>query len=44
MADATIILAGGVGTRLWPASLRESPKQLLRIGGGPSLIQRAITL
>ncbi len=44
MADATIILAGGVGTRLWPASLRESPKQLLRIGGGPSLIQRAIML
>ena len=44
MADATIILAGGAGTRLWPASLRASPKQLLRVGGGPSLIQRAITL
>jgi len=44
MADATIILAGGVGTRLWPASLRENPKQLLRVGGGPSLIQRAILL
>jgi mannose-1-phosphate guanylyltransferase/mannose-6-phosphate isomerase len=44
MADATIILAGGAGTRLWPASLRGNPKQLLRFGGGPSLIQRAITL
>lgn len=44
MADATIILAGGVGSRLWPASLRHSPKQLLRVGGGPSLIQRAINL
>ncbi|MEE8440848.1 MAG: mannose-1-phosphate guanylyltransferase [Spirochaetia bacterium] len=44
MADATIILAGGVGTRLWPASLRGSPKQFLRVSGGPSLIQRAITL
>jgi mannose-1-phosphate guanylyltransferase/mannose-6-phosphate isomerase len=44
MADATIILAGGAGTRLWPASISGNPKQLLRIGGGPSLIQRAITL
>ena len=44
MADATIILAGGTGTRLWPASLRESPKQLFRVGGGHSLIQRAILL
>jgi mannose-1-phosphate guanylyltransferase len=47
MADATIIMAGGSGTRLWPASLPTHPKQLMRIGAaGPdgrplSLIQQA---
>ena len=34
------IIAGGVGTRLWPKSRRSSPKQFLRIGPGASLIQR----
>ena len=42
MADATIIMAGGSGTRLWPASTPTRPKQLLRLGGGHSLIQQAI--
>ena len=42
MADATIIMAGGSGTRLWPASIGKSPKQLLRIGGGESLIALAV--
>jgi mannose-1-phosphate guanylyltransferase/mannose-6-phosphate isomerase len=42
--DATIILAGGTGSRLWPASIRAHPKQLLRVGGGHSLIQRALDL
>ena len=34
------IIAGGVGTRLWPKSRRSSPKQFLQIGPGASLIQR----
>ncbi|HXU04712.1 MAG TPA: sugar phosphate nucleotidyltransferase, partial [Polyangia bacterium] len=33
-----IILAGGGGTRLWPASRRRNPKQLLRLGGDESLL------
>ena len=28
-----MILAGGGGTRLWPASRRKRPKQLLTLGG-----------
>jgi len=33
-----LILAGGGGTRLWPASRRSRPKQLLALGGAESLI------
>jgi mannose-1-phosphate guanylyltransferase/mannose-6-phosphate isomerase len=48
MADATIIMAGGSGTRLWPASIPSAPKQLMRIGSAgadgrpPSLVQQAV--
>lgn len=31
-----IILCGGSGSRLWPASRRESPKQFQPVGGGQS--------
>src|SRR3954471_24142259 len=33
-----LILAGGGGTRLWPASRRKRPKQLLTLGGSESLL------
>ena len=33
-----MILAGGGGTRLWPASRRGRPKQLLALGGNESLL------
>jgi mannose-1-phosphate guanylyltransferase/mannose-6-phosphate isomerase len=37
--EAIIILAGGSGTRLWPASTPEKPKQLLSLGGGESFLR-----
>ncbi len=36
------ILAGGSGTRLWPLSRRNQPKQLLRLAGGQTLLQQAM--
>lgn len=41
MRQCAVIMAGGSGTRLWPLSRRERPKQLLRIIEGRSLIQHA---
>lgn len=37
-----IILAGGAGTRLWPASREESPKQFCRLLNGESLFQATV--
>ena len=34
-----LILAGGSGTRLWPLSRRNHPKQFLKLFGGKSLLQ-----
>jgi mannose-1-phosphate guanylyltransferase len=35
---SAVILAGGSGTRLWPASRRNRPKQFLALGGGETLL------
>lgn len=36
-----VIMAGGSGTRLWPLSRDDRPKQLLTVNGGRSLLQLA---
>ena len=36
-----VIMAGGSGTRLWPLSRQGTPKQLLEIFGGKSLLRLA---
>jgi mannose-1-phosphate guanylyltransferase/mannose-6-phosphate isomerase len=38
----TIILAGGSGTRLWPLSRKNYPKQFLKLSGGKSLLQQTV--
>jgi len=40
-AAHAVILAGGAGTRLWPLSRRQRPKQFVRLFGGQSLLRRA---
>ncbi|HVP12379.1 MAG TPA: mannose-1-phosphate guanylyltransferase, partial [Phycisphaerae bacterium] len=42
MRKCAVIMAGGSGTRLWPLSRRNRPKQLLRIVQGRSLIYKAM--
>jgi mannose-1-phosphate guanylyltransferase/mannose-6-phosphate isomerase len=37
-----ILLAGGSGTRLWPQSRRNYPKQFLRLFGNLSLLQQTV--
>jgi mannose-1-phosphate guanylyltransferase len=37
-----IIMAGGTGTRFWPASREDTPKQLLRLVGGESMIRQTV--
>jgi mannose-1-phosphate guanylyltransferase len=36
-----VIIAGGSGTRLWPLSREDRPKQLLKLFGGKSLLRLA---
>ena len=48
MVENVFILAGGSGTRLWPASNKKNPKQFLEVKDGKSLIlltiERALLL
>ncbi|MGD2026361.1 MAG: mannose-1-phosphate guanylyltransferase [Anaerolineales bacterium] len=37
-----VIMAGGGGTRLWPLSRRDKPKQMLRLDGERSLFEIAV--
>lgn len=39
MSRAAILMAGGAGTRLWPLSTDENPKQFLTLFEGRSLLQ-----
>jgi mannose-1-phosphate guanylyltransferase len=37
-----VVLAGGIGTRLWPESRRRRPKQLLNLVGSRSMLQDTV--
>ena len=38
----TVIMAGGKGTRFWPLSTEDTPKQLLSLVGDTSLLQQTV--
>jgi mannose-1-phosphate guanylyltransferase len=38
-----VIMAGGAGTRFWPESRADRPKQLLRLAGDETMIQRTVS-
>ena len=37
-----IIMAGGTGTRFWPASRNDAPKQLLRLVGDATMLRQTL--
>jgi len=37
-----VILAGGVGTRLWPASRTKKPKQFQKLTGNKTMLQETL--
>ncbi|MFN5617941.1 MAG: sugar phosphate nucleotidyltransferase, partial [Brevundimonas sp.] len=42
MAFYPVIMCGGAGTRLWPASRAARPKQFLDLTGGESLFRQTV--
>ena len=38
-----VVLCGGHGTRLWPLSRRNYPKQFIDLNDGPTLFQKLST-
>ena len=43
MDNHVVIMAGGIGSRLWPASTPETPKQFIDVlGVGKTLIQLTV--
>jgi mannose-1-phosphate guanylyltransferase len=42
MAFYAVIMAGGIGTRLWPLSRRDTPKQSLKLVGERTMFQNAV--
>ncbi len=42
MSFYALIMAGGIGTRLWPASRRDRPKQTLKLVGHRTMFEHAI--
>ena len=41
-SGAAVLLCGGTGKRLWPASRKSMPKQFARLGGDDSLLQATV--
>lgn len=41
--NIAVIMAGGAGTRFWPKSTKEKPKQFLNLFGRQSLIQQTVS-
>jgi mannose-1-phosphate guanylyltransferase len=42
MGYYALIMAGGIGTRLWPLSRRSRPKQALKLVGERTMVQHAV--
>ncbi|NIQ96885.1 MAG: mannose-1-phosphate guanylyltransferase, partial [Desulfuromonadales bacterium] len=38
-----VIMAGGGGTRLWPVSRKDTPKQMLKLDGERTLFEIAVS-